>query len=266
MQSASPQYVGVDWASGAWVAVSYADRDADPDVSVFDSIRAVWEAYGESSERIVVDVPIGLHGSGDVDDSPSREADEEISRTCDDIARDVVGDQYRSVFTAPARDAAELAADETTPYADVTARNEDLTGKGLSRQAANISPAITAVDSLLVNNGDPAVLVEGHPEVCVRAFNGESLTHSKHTAAGVDERLSAIEDVPEYTDSDWRTLARSLAEDAQSVALDDLLDALVLALTACADESELRRLPTDPPEDAQGLPMQMVYRSETELD
>jgi len=261
----SPRYVGVDWASGAWVAVSYADRDADPDVSVFDSIRSLWEAYGDSSERIVVDVPIGLHGSGGGDDSPARETDEELSRACDDLARDVVGGQYRSVFTVPARGAAELAADETTPYAEVSAKNEDLTGKGLSRQAANISPAIAAVDSLLLDDGDPAVLVEGHPEVCFRAFNGEPLTHSKHTATGVDERLSAIADVREYTAGDWRTLAGALGENAPSVALDDLLDALVLALTACATDSEIGRLPADPPADAQGLPMQMVYRSATEL-
>jgi predicted RNase H-like nuclease len=49
------------------------------------------------------------------------------------------------------------------------------------------------------------------------------------------------------------------------VQLDDLLDALVLALTARAPPDQFRRLPPDPPTDAEGLPMQMVYRAEQSL-
>jgi len=44
-----------------------------------------------------------------------------------------------------------------------------------------------------------------------------------------------------------------------------VLDAFALALTACAPHDEFQRLPSDPPEDTRGLPMQMVYRSETQL-
>jgi predicted RNase H-like nuclease len=49
------------------------------------------------------------------------------------------------------------------------------------------------------------------------------------------------------------------------VGIDDVLDAFALALTACAPHDEFQRLPSDPPEDTRGLPMQMVYRSETQL-
>jgi predicted RNase H-like nuclease len=237
----------------------------DPDTEIFDEIQELWDAYGDTSHRIVIDVPIGLCESLDADECLCQEADGELSRECDDLARRVVGEQYRSVFTAPARQAAELAAEGRNEYAEITEKNRALTGKGLSQQAASISRGIVEVENLLRNGGDEKILVEGHPEVCFRAFNGESLTYSKKTAPGVDERLSAIVDVPEYSDDDWRTLARALGDENHTVQLDDLLDALVLALTACADDVELQTLPLEPPVDARGLPMQMVYRSVKDL-
>lgn len=57
-----------------------------------------------------------------------------------------------------------------------------------------------------------------------------------------------------------RHLVRELADVGHSPTLDDLLDALALAVTAGASPNELRTLPADPPEDHEGLPMQMVYR------
>jgi len=258
-------YVGVDWSAGAWVTAVYSDRRDAPTVKIFDEIQELWDAYGDTSHRIVIDVPIGLCDSLDADECPCLEADGKLSRACDDLARRVVGEQYRSVFTAPARQATQLAARGETGYPEITEKNRELTGKGLSQQAASISRGIVEVEELLLNGGDEEVLVEGHPEVCFRAFNGEPLNHSKRTAPGVDERLSAITDVAEYDDCDWRALARALGEVAHGVQLDDLLDALVLALTACADDTELKTLPPCPPTDGKGLPMQMVYRSEEEL-
>lgn len=235
-----------------------------PNIGIFDEIEELWDAYGDTSHRIVIDVPIGLCESLDTDECSCLEEDGELSRECDDLARRVVGDQYRSVFTAPARGAAELVV-EGKEYAEITEKNRELTGKGLSQQAASISRGIVEVENLLRNGGDEEILVEGHPEVCFRAFNGESLKHSKRTAPGVDERLSAIVGVPEHSDGDWRTLARALGDENHTVQLDDLLDALALALTACADDTELQTLPSAPPVDSRGLPMQMVYRSVKDL-
>lgn len=61
-------------------------------------------------------------------------------------------------------------------------------------------------------------------------------------------------------------LARNLADEGYSVGLDDLLDPLVLAVTAAAPEDEFQALPTDPPTDGTGLPMQMVYRRTEQFD
>lgn len=133
------------------------------------------------------------------------------------------------------------------------------------QQAAYLSNGIIQAENLLLNDGDPEIIVEAHPEVCFRALNGEYLQYSKKTAAGVDERLSALEILDEYEEGDWRKIVRELQGENRGIGLDDVLDALVLALTACASEDEFHRLPADPPEDLEGLPMQMVYRSENEL-
>lgn len=265
MTSEPTHYVGVDWASGAWVTVAYSDRRGTPEVEVFDTIREVWDAYGDTSHRIVVDVPIGLCESVDADGCPCREDDGEISRTCDDLARAAIGGRYRSVFTAPARESARLAAGNEADYAEINEKNRELTGKGLTQQAAGIADGIVEVEELLLSSGDRDVLVEGHPEVCFRAFNGKPLKHGKKTAPGVHERLSAVTNADEYGRDDWRHLAEILGAKERAVQIDDLLDAIVLALTAFADGDEDRRLPPSPPSDAVGLPMQMVYRSESAL-
>jgi predicted RNase H-like nuclease len=135
----------------------------------------------------------------------------------------------------------------------------------LTQQAANISAGIVDVEDLLLGAGASERFVEGHPEVCFRAFNGESLCYSKKTALGVDERLSALEAVPEYSDGDWRKVVQQLNGTGFTIGMDDVLDAFALALTACASDEEYRRLPESPPEDAKGLPMQMVYRSKMPL-
>lgn len=254
-----PHAVGVDWSSGAWLAVAYSDEDGPPDARVFDEIRGVWTEYGDAARRILVDVPIGLCESFEADSCRCVETDGTLSRRCDDLARDVVGPRSSSVFTPPAREAAKLAAKDRE-HAVVSERNRELTGKGLMQQAANISKGIVEVEELLLDDGDPTVLLEAHPEVCFRAFAGTPLQHSKKTAPGVDERLSALSSVAEYDDGTWRAIARDLGAVDHMVQLDDVLDALALALTALAPTKEFHRLPPEPPKDTKGLPMQMVYR------
>jgi predicted RNase H-like nuclease len=257
MTASSWHSVGVDWDSGAWIAVGYPETGR-PDAAMFDTIEELWRRHGETADRIVVDVPIGLCESRETADGCVETAGE-LSRGCDDLARQVLGPRSSSVFTAPCRDAARAAADGTA-YSQVNQTNRDRTGKGLMRQAANIAPGIVAVERLLLDRGNPDTLVEGHPEVCFRAFADSVLRHSKKTAPGMDERLTALERSTEYEQGTWRRLAETLGEDGRDAGADDLLDALCLALTASAPDDEFQRLPEEPPTDAEGLPMQMVYR------
>lgn len=257
------QYVGVDWDSGAWVAVGYPETGV-PEADVFETIEELWNDHGATAERIVVDVPIGLCGPGETTEGCVETAGER-SRQCDDLARTVIGPRSSSVFTPPCRDAARQAA-AGVEYSTVNETNKEQTGKGLMRQAANIAPGIVEVEELLLDQGDPTTLVEGHPEVCFRAFADSPLEYNKKTAPGMDERLTALEQATEYEQGTWRRLATELAASGHDPGTDDLLDALSLALTARAPAESFQRLPREPPEDEHGLPMQMVYRRSTPFE
>lgn len=250
--------IGVDWDSGSWIAVGFSD-DGRADAEKYESIDTLWETHEEQARRIVVDVPIGLCGA---DEPPAKrlESEEELSRACDDLARTVLGPRSSSVFTAPCRAAAKIAGEE--PYSTVNQTNKDHTGKGLMRQAANIAPGIVAVEDLLLDgDGDPDVLLEGHPELCFRAMSNGPLQYNKRTAPGLHERLKCLEGLPAYERGTWRRLAASLHDAGHDTGTDDLIDALGLALTAQAPAEELHFLPSEnPPTDAENLPMQMVYR------
>jgi len=66
----SSEFVGVDWSSGAWLAVAYSDERDTLEAFASKEIDEVWEVYGESASRIVVDVPIGLCESLESNDCP----------------------------------------------------------------------------------------------------------------------------------------------------------------------------------------------------
>lgn len=257
------RYIGVDWDSGAWLAVGYLDS-GEAEADVFESIGDLWDVHGEDAERVVVDVPIGLCESHSVADG-CVETDGELSRRCDDLARTIIGPRFSSVFTAPCREAAQKAANDAD-YSEVNKTNKDRTGKGLMKQAANIAAGIVEVEQHLLDDGDRTRLVEGHPEVCFRAFADDDLQFNKKTGPGVDERLTALENQNEYEQGTWRRLAESLAEEGYGTGVDDLLDALSLALTAKAPEDEFHSLPGNPPVDTKELPMQMVYRRPEPFD
>ena len=252
-------YIGVDRAGDAWLAVGYEGGDG-PSAAIYDTIEECWAA-NEDADRIVVGVPIGL-----LDEDSSDDADEwPRSRACDQQARVALPHRRSTVFPAPSRPAVEKALDPTATNADVSEANRAVTGKGLSAQAKGLARPIADVDELL-RAGGPAVrdtLVEGHPEVCFQAFAVEDIEYSKHSAGGVLDRQMAFRQVDEYSHGDWNNLVRNLGEHAGAVGLDDLLDAMVLALTAVAPDDELQRLPVGekPPYDAHNLPMQMVYRA-----
>ena len=117
------------------------------------------------------------------------------------------------------------------------------------------------MDQLLSEKEATHRLVEGHPEICFQAIADKPLIHSKKTAPGVDERLTALESTNEYNEGDWRKITRMLEERDKVAELDDVLDATVLAVTACAEpDQDLQTLPAAPNKDTEGRPMQMVYR------
>jgi len=239
-------YVGVDWSSDGWVAVAF-DSEGFDHAEVFPEIGDLWHRYEEVTDRMLVDVPVGLlEAGGD-------------GRECDTLARGVLGTRSRSVFTPPVREATRKRR-----YPAAKRVNERKAGVSISKQAFAISDSIAAVDDLLRNVPEAReTIVESHPEVCFRAFAGEPLDHSKKTAGGYAERMRTLA----AFDADAPPVVQSVAEatGGEDVAVDDVLDAVVLAYTAAPGPGTLRSLPPDPPRDPKGLPMQIVYRADEPL-
>lgn len=258
--------IGVDWADGGWIAVGYSPR-GDWHAATYDDIKSLWEDQGETATRILVDIPIGLCDGTD-SSTGCREIDGELSRQCDDRARDVLGDRHPTVFTPPCRQAVGEAV-AGNQYAAVAETNEAVTGKGITKQAVNLADPIREIERFLLDEvANREAALESHPEVCFRALTGHPLQFSKHSALGVDERLSILEQTPEYEAGDWRQLTHQLQQTQRTVGIDDLLDALVLAVTAQAPPEAFHALPAteDMLRDSRGLPMQIHYRGTIHLD
>lgn len=209
-------------------------------MGVTGSVSAVLDQTGPQ-EPVFIDIPIGL-----------REA-EGTPRGCDRDARAVLGRRASSVFSAPLRPV--LAAPD---YPEANARSRQLSGKGLSKQAYNIIPKIREVDMLLQHSARArAALREVHPEVCFWSLAGRrAMSHNKKTQSGFEERLDVLR---RHRPDAGDIVAQAMAQFPRKlVARDDIVDALVVALTASRKPS-WRTLPAVPETDARGLPMEMVY-------
>ena len=239
-------FVGVDWSGESWLAVGF-DRDGYDHTALFDEIGKLWQRYEGTSPRIFVHMPIGLIEEGN------------STRECDQQAKAVLGPRSRSVLTPPVREATRKRR-----YPAAKRVNKRRADEELSKQAFAISDQIAAIDDLVRNVPEAAAAIrESHPEVCFRAFAGEQLQYSKKIAGGYAERMATLAGY----DADAPPVVQSVAAatgDAR-VAVDDVLDAVVLAYTAAPGTGELRSLPADPPTDRKGIPVEIVYRSGTPL-
>ena len=239
--------MGAGLCADGWVAVVHR-RDGFDHARVFGEFGALWGRYEERADRIAVPVPVGLRERGEEPRPPER------------LARDLLGPRRVAVYDAPVREATRKQR-----YQTASRVNERKTGRGLAREAFDESRAVAEVDELLsaIPEARP-VVVEAHPELCFRAFRGEPLQYDPATAGGYAERLRTLAEFD--VDAPVDVVAASEATGGHEVSVADVLEATVLALTVRPGEGELRSLPEDPPTDPEGLPMQMVYRSEVALE
>ena len=234
-------YVGADACKAGWFTVMLTEG-TDWSVDVFLNISSLWNRY-KDARLILLDVPIGLR---------ERESNE---RSCDKEARELLGRQRcSSVFVAPSRLA--IQADTYETVNEINARN---TGRKLYKQTWGITPKIREVDKFLLTNLFARSRIrETHPEVCFSALAGHKpMKYSKKKKAGFLERMEVLRRVYPYTkdlvDQALRRYPRS------EVARDDILDALVTAVTASAQRRGLSSIPERTEIDSQGLPMEIVY-------
>jgi predicted RNase H-like nuclease len=101
------------------------------------------------------------------------------------------------------------------------------------------------------------VIREMHPEICFWALAGRPMAHAKRTADGAAERLSVL--------SAHLPAARDIVAEVTAVhprrvvRPDDVLDALVGAVTGLVGVLRLRTLPDIPERDGRNLRMEIVY-------
>lgn len=183
---------------------------------------------------IAIDIPIGLL------DQP-----QSGGRDCDRQARQLLGRRASSIFTPPTR-----------PMLQAT-RYEQVRTQGLSIQSFNILPKIREVDQLMT----PALqqrVHEAHPELAFMSLAGAPMQYNKKTLEGREERLRILERA--FRGMGQAFESAGMAFKKSEVAMDDLLDAYVLAWTALRiSTGQGNRVPDDPLIDRKGLRMKIWY-------
>lgn len=230
---------GIDGCRAGWLAVSMdGEQAAFRLIESSDALTAIFE----QSERIFIDIPIGLS--------------EEKPRTCDVLLRRVLGKGYSSsVFSPPVR-----ATLMMTDYEAACNVNEAKSGKRLSKQSWNIIPKIKEVDSILQEHKALAQHVhESHPELLFKKLNrGGAPLAKKKTDEGFQQRYDLLRKADGRSEDVFLEMRNTLKKsEAQN---DDLLDALVLGVMA--EQSlyrPVRTLPLPPEYDATALPMAVHF-------
>jgi predicted RNase H-like nuclease len=236
-------FIGIDGCRAGWFCV-LLDAGDNWSCRLAPDAHAVGELSIEA-DSVMIDIPIGLPAAGSG------------GRLCDREARQLLGrGRAASVFSAPAR--RTLAA---TSFAQALELNRQATGRGLSLQAWGIVPKIRDIDTLLREEGRlRGVLRECHPELCFRALNGkQAMQYNKKKREGRQERLLVLEHYfPQCHALFEQACGRFLRRE---VARDDIIDAMVCAVTAKLGYGRYLTAPARPAQDGQGLPMEIVYHA-----
>lgn len=192
---------------------------------------------------VAIDIPIGL--AAVPEDGP---------RAADGAARAYLSEQNVNgvrgvgsrVFASPTRaHLAVLRAGGT--YADLRAAFP--LGQGISKQCFNICPKIIELDDLCRAHPE-AKIREAHPEVTFAQLAGETL-QSKKSPTGAEARRSLLTALG----FNLEALAAQLPVGRKLWAMDDLLDACALAMTATRIAHGTHAiLPSDAGRDGLGVP------------
>ena len=253
---------GVDGYPGGWFYIAL-DATGEWCCGRVCSLRKIVE-WADEQDRVFVDIPIGLP---DKENPNPRCCDLEARRLLnrDQSGKLLPSSERRgtSVFPAPARETLD-----SENYRDVCNLNKDVTSKrtkgkkgvGLPIQAFALIPKIRDADELLCqsDNALKDKVLEVHPELCFWGLNDRHpMQHNKKQRAGRKERLAVLQSCWPLAESAYDKICNLPQYQRKQVAYDDIIDAMVAAVTARANP--LNRLPPEPPLDAKGLPMQMIW-------
>jgi predicted RNase H-like nuclease len=238
--SIKDQYLGIDGCPDGWFCVQLGPgTNWDVSVCPVDEVSRL----GRSAKTILIDIPIGLVDSGVKE------------RACDKEARRALGPKRGpSVFPVPARETLDAST-----YQRALAINRRIVGRGISVQSWGIAPKIKVIDGLLRTDATLRRKIrESHPEVCFWALNGaRPMQHKKTTAEGRAERMTLLRRFLPAADAMFERATENYLR--KQVARDDIIDAMVLAVTAKFGDRRYCTFPASPPRDAYGLPMEMCF-------
>ena len=228
--------VGIDWMKPCWFAAEIQGTEIS--IRKLSNIAEINEYY-LTADAVLIDIPVGLP-----------ENKEENAARPDREARNYLPTVRKStIFPVPCRQAINMES-----YAEASAENQRVLGKKLTSQSYAFSKMVRQVDEFLLEEKYWLNrLAESHPEVAFQRLNdGNGLQNSKHTEAGIQERIAilqryGVDPVPlfaEFTPKQY----------------EDVLDALCLAVSAkLGCENGFRSIPENPYCDNRGLKMQMVF-------
>jgi predicted RNase H-like nuclease len=233
-------FVGIDGCKNGWIFAAVGPERIYR-IGFVPSIRRLWQT-SKHAALMLIDIPIGLPYKG--------------PRPCDVAARKFLKPKSGScVFPPPCREALQSGS-----YEKACAVNVRRVGAKISRQAWGIAPKIREVDEFLRSTpAGQGRVREAHPEVCFTVLAGKPVESSKKTAAGMSERLELLR--RHLPDIDAFILHAFIAYRESGAALDDIHDALALAVAARYGSKNPMTLPAEPGKDLEGLPMEIVYFS-----
>jgi len=227
---------GADGCKTGWIVVSKTADELKLDSCLVAGIAELFDSLDPAV--LAIDIPIGLTESG--------------ARECDILARRAIRPRGSSVFPAPIR-----AVMSVEIYGDANRISRECQDRGMSKQAFAICPKIREVDEALRAN--PVLrerVYEVHPEVTFSVWRGAAMNHSKKTQAGRADRMRLIS--THFGEDAFETVRAK--HRPRDVADDDILDAFAALRTAERIANGVSRsLPEEPPFDAVGLPMRIVY-------
>ncbi|QSS97016.1 DUF429 domain-containing protein [Psychroflexus sp. ALD_RP9] len=228
-------FITVDGCKGGWCIIGKINAKFIYEVS--EKLEDFLKNHPEI-EFVFIDIPIGLSSAN-------------FNRTIDQNLRRKLKGKTSSVFSPPCREALNKSA-----YREANQTNKEITGKGLSIQAYNISSKIKEVDQLILSKKFNCEYFEVHPELCFKYLNsGNVVLSKKSTIEGVEERLNLISKI----NLQYVEIFQSLKSNYPRKVLkqDDILDSL--AIICCLHKTDrIRFIPTDQKFDSQKLRLSII--------
>lgn len=234
------EFIGCDSCKAGWICF-ILDKKMLWDLELFKTIQKMWKNYFKA-RLILIDMPIGLRKASGKPRHCDKEARKYLTRK-----------RSSSIFPAPCREVLDIDT-----YSDANKISKEKCGKGLSKQTWNITSKIKEIDKLLRNNERAKnSFIECHPEVCFTSLNKDKpVEFYKKTEKGIKRRVDLLLSYHKLDKSPLDIGKKKYKR--KDVAIDDILDSWVLALSASIGRNNLSFFPINYEYDSEGLPMRIA--------